>query len=84
MVDTRDANPDRLRQRTNAGDVCRGRPARSRVLVRNQSTDNDCHSFHAIVVIPTKRTGGMILTCMIDVSPVGRRERGANATAAAN
>lgn len=84
MVDRPDASPDRLRQRTNTGSVCRGRPVCSTVFAQKQSADNDRLSFHDIVVIPTKRTGGLILKRMIDVSPVGRRERGADATAAAN
>lgn len=84
MVDALDTNFHRLQRRTNAGNVCRGERQCSNLLARKESADNDRRSFHAIVGIPTTCIGGMILKCMIDVSLVGRRERGAHATATAN
>jgi hypothetical protein len=55
-----------------------------RDLAQNQSAHIDRVSFHDMVVIPTKRDGGLILKRMSDVTSVGRRGRGADATAAAN
>jgi hypothetical protein len=69
---------------TKVDHVWRGQRAMMRDLAQDQSAQNDRVSFRDIVVIPTKRHGGLILKRMSDVSPIGRRERGAHATAAAN